>query len=170
MPNECWNVLEVRGGKNDLNAFIEKAEGDDNKTKECNMFENLYPTPKKLMNGEGWYDWRVEKWGTKWNPWGPESRESFPLKWKSKNNSLMYGFFTAWSPPIELFKKVSKKHKGLIFILSYREDGNQVNGESYIRNGKLVSCKESETKHYIKNLGRVPLRDYTCYKPIDFPF
>jgi len=153
MPNECWNILTITGNKKQMMAFIEKEEGNDNETHECNMFDNLLPTPPKLLKTEKWYDWRNKNWGTKWNPWGFESRESFPLKSKSKKGELCYKFFTAWCSPIELLQNISPDFPKLKFDLKCREDMVGLNGWYIIENGHIIHEEESETKHFVKNPG-----------------
>lgn len=63
----------------------------------------------------GWYDWRIENWGTKWDA-GIEAAEESP-------GSLSYQFDTAWSPPTPVIECMIKTYPGLVFKFKYVEEG-----------------------------------------------
>lgn len=61
-----------------------------------------------------WYDWSVEKWGTKWNAYG------FP---KSLDTSLGFVCFqTAWSAPIPVISALSSIYPNARFSLEYADE------------------------------------------------
>ena len=41
---------------------------------------------------------------------------------------MEYEFYTAWSPPIELLKRVSVQWPALVFVLAYEEPGMAFKG------------------------------------------
>lgn len=63
----------------------------------------------------GWYDWRIENWGTKWDV-DIESPEKAA-------GSSSYQFSTAWSPPTPVIECMIKTYPDLIFRLTYVEEG-----------------------------------------------
>ena len=64
---------------------------------------------------DNWYDWKVQKWGTKWDVEAELIDED--------KNHLEYQFDSAWSPPTAWLAKVSKDYPLLQFILKYEEEG-----------------------------------------------
>ncbi len=53
----------------------------------------------------GWYDWSVDHWGTKWNPY-PDSVEVNRVS----DTELDVSLTTAWSLPLDLLKFLMKKY------------------------------------------------------------
>ena len=84
-------------------------------------FERISPTPPEKLEddsyAEGWFNWRVEQWGTKWDVEYP----------RAIADSLLAGeqahFDTAWSPPIAAIEKLSKLFPDIEFRLEYYEGG-----------------------------------------------
>jgi len=63
-----------------------------------------------------WYRQRIEKWGTKWVGYDLYIGDS------------IIEFFTAWSPPIPIIKKLAELHKDISFSLEYFETGMAFRG------------------------------------------
>lgn len=63
----------------------------------------------------GWYDWRVEQWGTKWDAAIDTGVEI--------NGDLSYQFDTAWSPPIPVINQMIQSYPELSFRFVYVEEG-----------------------------------------------
>jgi hypothetical protein len=68
-----------------------------------------------------WYEQRMDKWGTKWAGYDLNIEES------------IMDFFTAWTPPIPIIKKLAELHKDLVFRLEYYETGNAFRGNAEAR-------------------------------------
>ena len=112
MPNWCYNKLRVSGPKKELAEFREKAVNKYDKEEQLSL-QSLYPMPMELIGGSdtnkgwqemeveeyllerfghsGWYNWRVDHWGTKW-----DLGEAKLIK--ETSSSLTYEFETAWTP------------------------------------------------------------------------
>lgn len=93
----------------------------------------VYATWNYLKYGfVGWYDWRMENWGTKWNAC----------------DSSEFTFQTAWSTPYEWLEKLAKKCD---FILLFADEDIGSNCGVYIaKDGKLdeyrsYSCTDEST-------------------------
>jgi hypothetical protein len=107
MPNWCLNKLTVsHTDKTAMERFINSY----NKGTICNEF---IPEPKSLsdeaLHPDGWYMWRVNNWGTKWDigaDEGTEKEERYGLKATVVGNEASCSFDSAWSPPIGLYDKL----------------------------------------------------------------
>lgn len=73
MPNWCYNLLEIKGTKNDIEQFYNENKSISDKTNNKDSsddvqqldFYNSVPIPKE--EEENWYEWNIQNLGTKWN-------------------------------------------------------------------------------------------------------
>ena len=93
MPNWCSNTLYL---KHKDPAMLQKAADGYNGE---GLFKTFLPTPPELLEGEGWYDWNLENWGTKW-----DVERGFDSPAAIKFDQLSLSFNTAWSPPIQFYE------------------------------------------------------------------
>jgi hypothetical protein len=102
MPNWCANNVEFH---NDDVAEVAKLEAHlkflDEKDKTDNIEPGLFgyfvPRPPEFDEGESWYGWNCENWGTKW--------EASIYSWEKVNeNCIKINFDTAWSPPTAFYE------------------------------------------------------------------
>jgi len=105
MPNHCFNSLIMPEA--DLQKIIQSYVRQDENGENIFDFELIEP----VGDGEGWYKQRLDKWGTKWT--------GYDL---NIGGSIM-DFYTAWSPPIPIIKKLAELHKDMEFRLEYNEPG-----------------------------------------------
>jgi hypothetical protein len=93
-------------------------------------------TNNRLLSTYGynnWYDWRVAKWGTKWDA------DTYNISYESKDVDgterveVTINFNTAWSPPEGWFNKLCKEVEGIgVFMeLRYSEEGMGFAGTYY---------------------------------------
>lgn len=139
MPDWTYNTLTIRGSKETLEAIVnllhdEDIEGertalDFNKVDKCP--DELIKTPqihyhkdspeyanrekqkqalKEKYGFDGWYDWCVENWGTKWNA-------SEVVLHKNSPTEIVYTFDTAWSCPLPIIEKLSKRFHDTVFTI-----------------------------------------------------
>lgn len=72
---------------------------------------------------EGWYQWRLDNWGTKWEP-----------MWSALMNDpdddcyLEIDFDTAWAPPVPFFRGLADKFPEAEITLLYYEGGCDFSG------------------------------------------
>ena len=111
MPNWCDNTLELnhkdpamiaRAKKafedmNFLNEFIPIPEELRKTTAPCEPVEEL----QKKYGYSNWYDFCVGEWGTKWDIGGGDGYIN-----SEDPNYLSLSFQSAWSPPIDAYKKL----------------------------------------------------------------
>jgi len=133
MPNWCDNQITITG-PNSVIDKIEKIVSDEKNPD--GLLNFFHPMPKELDGTtspsssadkpqpmvEGfdcWYDWRVEKWGTKW-----DCNEFYGVD--RQGDTISFGFSSAWSPPINAYEK---------FIISSSEKKQDVSIKAYYYEG-----------------------------------
>lgn len=118
MPNWCQNIATIK------NEDIDKIDAIENELskEKPELFNSIQPRP--VENEEGWYDWNVSNWGTKWDA----SVYSFE---RIADNAILINFDTAWGPPIGFYDYLTSNdydvtafynEEGMAFCGSY-EDG-----------------------------------------------
>lgn len=140
MPNWCENSLTVTGPKKELQRFKKKVKGRGpyapGKAKvECLSFHQTVPQPEFEKGDEGWYNWRVTRWGTKWEASNPHLDET--------EDRLCYTFETAWGPPDAWLRATAELFPELEFRLFYSEGGNYFAGVMHAH-GEESSTEERD--------------------------
>lgn len=110
-------------------------------TAQRQLLENhpsLYFLASKLgeRDGEGWYYWRLEHWGTKAEP--------IDVRVCSWRNTLNYDFFTAWSPPVAFVAAAARRFRTLSFEIVYHEPGNCFAGWRLYERGRLTGREDED--------------------------
>ena len=105
MPNHCCNKLVLQEGS--LQTIIENYITENEHDENVFDFERIIP----IGDIPDWYEQRTDKWGTKWNGYDMYICEDF------------IEFYTAWSPPVGIIKKLAELHKDFTFCLEYNEPG-----------------------------------------------
>ena len=95
MPNWCLNNLTVEHSDP---AMVDRFEKAYNRGETCNEF---IPVPEDI--GEGWYDFCVSNWGTKWDFGGADNDG---LGATRVGNQVSCTFDSAWAPPVGLYEKL----------------------------------------------------------------
>jgi hypothetical protein len=112
MPNWCLNNLTVEHSDP---AMVDRFEAAYNRGETCNEF---IPVPEDI--GEGWYDFCVNNWGTKWDI-GCENNRTHGLKPTRVGNQVTVTFDSAWAPPIGLYEELDRL--GFMVDATYFEPG-----------------------------------------------
>ena len=142
MPNHCDNTLTLKGKPEHRQEFVDKNRGfsvnDKMKEKEYYdlSFHASVPIPKYIQDKKGgWYEWCIPNWGTKWECWDEHCSHD--------DNETSYCFTTAWSPPSDWVKKVSRKYPHLQFEVEWAEEGGE-GGYFMFQGGDLTEeqCRE----------------------------
>ena len=105
MPNWCSNKIAISG---DLNKFKMWLNG------ELFSLNKIVPMDQTLLDGQGWYDWRIENWETKWDV------EAIA---EDLGDTITFIFESAWSPPRIVITKLAKLFPEIKIIHSYLEEG-----------------------------------------------
>ena len=154
MPNWCNNSITITGPKDKITALYNEAVKDaDNET---GLLNAMHPMPQELNDttapsedGDDWYSWRVNNWGTKWEV----SSEGLEL---SEDGTEITGWFdSAWAPPIGAFEHYISENDDVELTCFYEEPGMDFAGKW--DNGDDQYCDDIYGKivYYIKN-GEMP--------------
>jgi hypothetical protein len=101
MPNWCENRIRISGSTEKINKLWEKVESDG-------LLNTLRPQPNNLEEYEN-IDWRLQKWGTKWEV----NTQDLCVEDNGDGTSDIYGDFdSAWSPPLEAYIAFNKMNNG----------------------------------------------------------
>lgn len=153
MPNWCFNRLQVsvhkasKEGEQELNDFLlaSKCLPDYYKNYGLTVEEsNFYlsgtcPIPEKVFEDSKTDDcavlnWMLQNWSCKTEvidaAYDPQIEE----------NEIVVGFYSAWTPPTNWMKNVSKKFPHLFFKLVYDEEGMEFYGDIYAFRGEAEQC------------------------------
>ena len=105
MPNHCCNFLIMSEAT--LPIILLNYVRRDEKGQKIFDFESIAP----IGDAPDWYEQRQIKWGTKW------------VGYDLSIGASILEFYTAWTPPIPIIKKLAELHKDLVFRLEYYELG-----------------------------------------------
>jgi hypothetical protein len=136
MPNWCNNNVTISHPDSQKMAALAEA------IREGNFCKHVIPTPKDLIDtvagfpgedkreaheaqmkrnlelygAKDWYDFQTSRWGTKWDvePYDPSDV-------KVENNTIQFGFDSAWSPPIGVYEALVED--GFTVSAQYYEPG-----------------------------------------------
>ena len=101
------------------------------------LCHSLVPEPRK-SNGDpedGWYDWRVKNWGTKWEIYDTSCE-------RNGANEFCISFLSAWSPPDGIFQELVDR--GFQIDARYLDEGWMYIGWFLQEDGQLLDYCESD--------------------------
>lgn len=108
-------------------------------TEDTPLCQTLIPMDEKLLDGEGWYDWRLDNWGTKWDIYDATCD-------RMDANTLVLNFYTAWSPPMPIYEKLTDM--GFEVNARYLDEGWMYIGEYVDGDDWATDDVESVVEHY----------------------
>jgi len=172
MPNYCNNTLEVsvdpknREALKQFEDFVKTSIIEDG---ERFTFEGVLPMPKELdipspardeyedialanikkYGHADWYNWRCDKWGTKWDAC------HIYLQGETYHDYVMISFDTAWSPPIPYYEALTKKYPLLSIYVEYSEPGMDFAGIEKYQGGELLESEEYTYNLYEFTMDRI---------------
>ena len=130
-------------------AFIEVEGGKSHYDPECvreaihesplSFWNFLKPTDTEAYFGDaeaedGWYNWNIENWGTKWDACDAEVLGE-------DKDFVSYNFRTAWDYAFGAFEAMTEQHPELEFDFEWEEEQGW-GGEAYGRLGNLIVFRE----------------------------
>jgi len=149
MPNHCYQGVHIHGPrflvKEIYNALTQNGYDPHNGGRAlnpqfCQLIKPMpfeqWLAPRTQWQGfdvEGWYDWRVENWGTKWDVAEVEITQPLTLHDDedvdppSMSASFSFNCWTAWGPPIPVWDKLHSM--GISVDADYQDEGGLFEGQ-----------------------------------------
>lgn len=129
MPNWVYNqVIIPVNSTEDASSVKDQLAGPDGT---CVLtFDSLLPQPADV--GDGWYEWCIKNWGTKWDACNPELTE--------QDGALEYRFETAWAVPEGFLEALSRTYADRTIKLWFEEEQGW-GGEAEVLAGAVKSKK-----------------------------
>jgi hypothetical protein len=129
MPNWCENEIRFEArSKEEINELVAYLKGrrftqdllsGEYEEEETEFsFNSVIPMPSSIKKNIN--DWRVEHWGTKWEP----DVDMFDIY----GDSLDVRLYTAWSPPQGIKDALEEKFPDIYIDWFYKEPGMQIAG------------------------------------------
>jgi len=115
MPNHCFNCVRVTGTPDDITAVTALLVTPDDTI----TFTKIVPEPEGL--GDGWYDWRITHWGTKWDAYDCDLTER-------DVDMLVFSCSTAWTPPEPIVLALRDRFPNLAISWFFNEPGTEQAG------------------------------------------
>ena len=166
MPNHCYQQVRIEGPHYLVsmlyNGLTENGYNPHNGGRAknpqfcqlvCPMPFEQWQAPKakwRQFNVEGWYDWRVNNWGTKWDVCEVEIDEELDHETREDNGRLVeadtrswfeFRCWTAWGPPVPVWDKLHEL--GVKVHATYQDEGGMFEGE-YIDGDDTTWTPEDE--------------------------
>jgi hypothetical protein len=121
-----WVAKENIKNAAELQDFLQKRSKD---------YKIQADLAKKAIDETGymdWYQWSIDKWGTKWNAQSVE-------KSITSDNSVSYFFMTAWSFPEPVIRELARQFPDLTFDGNFFEEAASFEGDfEYAPGSELV--------------------------------
>jgi len=109
-----WNFKQPENKQLYFGASDYKPEGYEKLSTEEQMAISMQ------FKSDGWYDWNLREWGTKWDACNPEMfNETYN---EDGTASVQYSFDTAWSPATDAFEAMVQQHPELHFEFYCEEE------------------------------------------------
>ena len=183
MPNYCDNSLYIQGNAERLKELTEELfverEGNYELT-----FDKIKPMPKELID-EGWYEWRVGNWGTKWDADCYRYYSADDLQKFADAGEISVSFATAWEAPLGFLQTLAEKYDDLLIECHFIEEGCEICGtftsdEQGIRavnedmvytdeDGIIVNYNHEDGKYYYEDGTPYDDEDGDCYPTASHP-
>lgn len=142
MPNWCENEVDITGDYEQLKELMTEASKpnlsfDNGESKPKFLMDNLVPMPTELHETNGWWDWRIDNWGTKWDL--NQDYDDTQVDYEEGDREAGLTYQTAWAPNREFWKTVSKRFPKLVIDLRYLEEGMWFMGQDIYKAGELIA-------------------------------
>lgn len=129
MTHYCSNNLEINGKKQELDELETLlATGE-------RAFD--FDVISQCLNGEGWLEWRLLNWGTKYPTHDP-------ILTRESDTTIKVQFDTAQDPPIPLIADLARRFPSLCILLKYLDYGCELNGSVAFENGIMTSAETDQ--------------------------
>lgn len=124
--------------------LIETMEGgytnDENGNKKPEQIELEERQSRNLdkYGFKNWYDWALNKWGTKWGACDVYENCDVTISSDGKSATYSLHFMSAWGPAVGLISEISSMFPSLTFGLMFTEEAHFFAGFTVHKNGEMV--------------------------------
>ena len=150
MPNHVTNKLTVRKGSQKIIPALYSGTIEYN-----SIDEKLYDILRnfsfnKIIRGEGeGNQWRWDNWGTRTDAYVLDN----PDEWQNEDETInlinSFGQFeTAWSPPLQVIRKLQKMFPDYSFALDYIDEAFMFCGTVSVKGTDDHSEEEKDLRYY----------------------
>jgi len=123
----------------DRGAFIRGFGAEDEDDTGLHFIDRYIPMPESI--GDGWYDWCLNNWGTKW-----ADCDTRIITDDSEETIVVFN--TAWGPPQSAIETISGMFPSLTFHLSHNEPGMCFMGIDVYLKGDVAASWEIHHDRY----------------------
>jgi hypothetical protein len=138
MPNWCDNTVTLAGDKEVIDKVLEftKAKGEVEAPQKLSVLSlnSIFPMPEEMKEGDGWYTWSINNWGTKWDV---DAYIAHDYEYEG-NRYVVISFGSAWAPPSFAIQHLAKAFPEIAIHHSYDEGGMDFSGYDVWISGELV--------------------------------
>lgn len=147
MPNHCYQQVHIEGPhylvSRLYDGLTENGMGNGQIAKNPQFCQLVCPMPFEQWQApktkwgdyevEGWYDWRCNNWGTKWDVVNVEIDEKISndqgryLFDPTTRSRFAFRCWTAWGPPVPVWDKLHEL--GVNVHATYQDEGGLFEGE-----------------------------------------
>lgn len=99
----------------------------------------------KLETEQGWYEWNIREWGTKWEL-GDDSQIEYEVP-SPDGLELCYRLSSAWSPPTCALEKLAEQYPQITISLVSIDENDCWAMSGYWSNGEEVYADDIEIDH-----------------------
>lgn len=121
MPNWCSNSVQISGPHQEITNLVSQMTAGSTTMQPMNCL----PRPE-----DGWYEWCVANWGTKWEMDVTDDYYEFGY--------IAITGMTAWSPCLPLWDHISRLYPSLTITTTFHEEGMDFVGASRHHAGESV--------------------------------
>ena len=161
MPNWCHNTLVAEAEDHRLLEQLAKDVRPEDQAQGPLCFSSLAPEPGNPDDPNyDWYMWRLENWGTKWEPSFGQPMVALGRSEADPEGCFqgcfenvgrfLWKFDTAWAPPLPWVETASERYPEITFTLRFGELGTESAGEIVFLAGETVSSRELEIEDVLE--------------------
>ena len=151
MPNHVTNKLTVRKGTQKILPALYSATIEYNSIDE-KLYDILrnFSFNKIIPQGEHDNQWRWDNWGTRTDAYVVDDPAD---EWQNKDETInlinSFGQFeTAWSPPLQVVRKLQKMFPDYSFALDYIDEQFMFCGTMDIKGADIYTEEEKDLRYY----------------------
>ena len=151
MPNHVTNKLTVRKGTQKILPALYSATIEYNSIDE-KLYDILrnFSFNKIIPQGEHDNQWRWDNWGTRTDAYVVDDPAD---EWQNKDETInlinSFGQFeTAWSPPLQVIRKLQKMFPDYSFALDYIDAQFMFSGTRDVKGEDNYTAEEKDLRYY----------------------